>query len=98
VIRADADHRREEVRRFDAERVSEAQIRERIPSAGFEPAWTRMIRAAERPETAGQRHATERIKIGGMSCSFCVNTIKTAVGRLPGVDEVAGPRGGAGSV
>ncbi|MEX2547161.1 MAG: heavy metal translocating P-type ATPase [Chloroflexota bacterium] len=32
--------------------------------------------------------ATERMKIGGMSCSFCVNTIKTAVGRLPGVEEV----------
>ena len=39
VVRADADHRREEVRlRFDAERVSEPQIRERIRSAGFEPA------------------------------------------------------------
>jgi len=49
-----------------------------------------MIQSAERPEqeTAGQQHATERMKIGGMSCSFCVNTIKSAVGRLPGVDEV----------
>jgi len=38
VIRADADHRRNEVRlRLDPERVSEAQIRERIRSVGFEP-------------------------------------------------------------
>lgn len=39
VIRVDADHRRDEVRlRFDAQRVSEAQIRERIRAAGFESA------------------------------------------------------------
>jgi len=38
VIRADADHRRDEVKPpFDPERVSEAQILERIRSAGFEP-------------------------------------------------------------
>ncbi|MBA2319523.1 MAG: heavy metal translocating P-type ATPase [Deltaproteobacteria bacterium] len=49
-----------------------------------------MTQTAERPEseTAGQVLATERMKIGGMSCSFCVNTIKTAVGRLAGVEEV----------
>jgi len=41
-----------------------------------------------REEAVGQPLATERMKIGGMSCSFCVNTIKTAVGRLPGIDEV----------
>ena len=27
--------------------------------------------------------AVLRMKIGGMSCSFCVNTLKTATGRLP---------------
>ena len=38
VIRVDADHRRDEVRlRFDAERVTEGEIRERIRAAGFEP-------------------------------------------------------------
>ncbi|MEX2547162.1 MAG: heavy-metal-associated domain-containing protein [Chloroflexota bacterium] len=38
VIRADADHGRDEVRlRFDPQRVSEEQIRERIREAGFEP-------------------------------------------------------------
>ncbi|MEX0629675.1 MAG: heavy metal translocating P-type ATPase [Chloroflexota bacterium] len=39
-------------------------------------------------QAAGPELATERMKVGGMSCSFCVNTIKTAVGRLPGVEEV----------
>lgn len=39
VIRVDADHRRDEVRvRFDPARLSEAEIRERIRAAGFEPA------------------------------------------------------------
>lgn len=38
VIRATADHRRDEVKlRFDPERLSEEQIRERIRVAGFEP-------------------------------------------------------------
>ena len=38
VIRVDADDRRDEVRlRFDAERVTEDEIRERIRGAGFEP-------------------------------------------------------------
>jgi len=39
-------------------------------------------------QSGGDGLAAERMKIGGMSCSFCVNTIRTAVGRLPGVDEV----------
>ena len=30
-----------------------------------------------------------QLKIGGMSCSFCVGTIQKAVGRLPGVEEVS---------
>lgn len=38
VIRADADHRRNEVHlQFDPERVSEDQLRERVRDAGFEP-------------------------------------------------------------
>jgi heavy metal translocating P-type ATPase len=32
--------------------------------------------------------ATCRMKIGGMSCSFCTNTIRTAFGRMDGVHEV----------
>ena len=39
VIKATADHRTDEVKlRFDPERISEEQIRERIRAAGFEPA------------------------------------------------------------
>lgn len=39
VIKVDADHRRDEVRlRFDAQRITEEQIRERVRAAGFEPA------------------------------------------------------------
>lgn len=39
VIKADADHERDEVKlRFDPERVSEEQIRERIRATGYEPA------------------------------------------------------------
>lgn len=39
VIRAEADHRRNEVHlQFDPERVSEEQLRDRIRDAGFEPA------------------------------------------------------------
>ncbi len=29
-----------------------------------------------------------QFKIGGMSCSFCVGTIRRALGRLDGVQEV----------
>ncbi len=46
---------------------------------------------ARPPASAGDVEralATERLKIGGMSCSFCTTTITTAVGRLPGVEEV----------
>lgn len=32
--------------------------------------------------------ATLRMKIGGMSCSFCVNTIRRAYERIPGVEQV----------
>jgi len=32
--------------------------------------------------------AVFRAKIGGMSCSFCTNTIRTAYSRMPGVHEV----------
>ncbi|MFV2064103.1 MAG: heavy-metal-associated domain-containing protein, partial [Chloroflexota bacterium] len=42
----------------------------------------------ESPRTASGEPAVLRMKIGGMSCSFCVNTLKTATGRLPGVQEV----------
>lgn len=31
---------------------------------------------------------TLQIKIGGMSCSFCANSIHKAISRAPGVDEV----------
>ena len=37
VIRADADHRRNEVLQFDPEQVSEEQLRQLIRDAGFEP-------------------------------------------------------------
>ncbi len=36
----------------------------------------------------GHTQETLQVKIGGMSCSFCVATLETAIGRLPGVDEV----------
>ncbi len=39
IVRAEADHRRSEVRvRFDPDRVTEEQLRERVQDAGFEPA------------------------------------------------------------
>lgn len=39
VTRAEADHRRSEVRvQFDPELVTEAQLRERLSDSGFEPA------------------------------------------------------------
>ncbi len=44
--------------------------------------------APDAPTTTNRGEAFLRMKIGGMSCSFCVNTLKTAVGRLPGVEEV----------
>lgn len=37
---------------------------------------------------AHRRQATFRMKIGGMSCSFCIDTIKRAYGRIPGVEQV----------
>jgi copper chaperone CopZ len=38
VIRVRADHRRDEVQlRFDPDRISDQQIRDRIRAAGFEP-------------------------------------------------------------
>ncbi len=41
----------------------------------------------QRPEQEG-RQASLRMKIGGMSCSFCTNTIRTAYERMEGVHEV----------
>ncbi|MDE3074718.1 MAG: cation-translocating P-type ATPase [Chloroflexota bacterium] len=47
---------------------------------------------AERGPADGPNRAaglqTLQVKIGGMSCSFCVSTIEKAVGRLPGVEQV----------
>ncbi len=31
---------------------------------------------------------TLQLKVGGMSCSFCAESIRKAVGRQPGVEEV----------
>lgn len=42
----------------------------------------------EREKDAADRQSLQ-LKIGGMSCSFCVGTIEKAVGRLPGVHEVS---------
>ena len=39
-------------------------------------------------ERERQERASLRMKIGGMSCSFCVNTIKRAYERIPGVEQV----------
>ncbi len=36
----------------------------------------------------GERSATYRMKIGGMSCSFCTSTIRKAYERMDGVHEV----------
>lgn len=44
---------------------------------------------AEQRETQAAERQSLQLKIGGMSCSFCVGTIEKAVGRLPGVDEVS---------
>lgn len=38
--------------------------------------------------TAGAEEATLHLKVGGMSCSFCVATLEKAVAGLPGVLEV----------
>jgi len=34
------------------------------------------------------KQETLQLKIGGMSCSFCSNSIERALGRQKGVDEV----------
>jgi len=39
--------------------------------------------------------ATLRMKIGGMSCSFCVSTIERAYKRIPGVEQVGVGKGTA---
>ena len=39
-------------------------------------------------EKGGSGPATLQIKVGGMSCSFCAESIRKAVGRRMGVDEV----------
>ncbi len=44
-----------------------------------------MARARQRDE---QELSTLRMKIGGMSCSFCVSTITRAYQRIPGVEQV----------
>ncbi len=37
---------------------------------------------------SGHELATLQLKIGGMSCSFCANSIEKALRREKGVDEV----------
>jgi len=44
--------------------------------------------ADEHGTADGHTRETLQVKIGGMSCSFCVATLEKAVGRLPGVEEV----------
>ena len=43
----------------------------------------------DQPERQAAERQKLQLKIGGMSCSFCVGTIEKAVRRLPGVDEVS---------
>lgn len=38
--------------------------------------------------TGTGRQASYRMKIGGMSCSFCTNTIRKAYSRMEGVHDV----------
>jgi Cu+-exporting ATPase len=47
-------------------------------------------RVEERDDRSGEagREASLRMKIGGMSCSFCTSTIRTAYERMEGVHEV----------
>ncbi|MGH2555543.1 MAG: cation transporter, partial [Actinomycetota bacterium] len=47
-----------------------------------------MSEVKEREPEARAGQATFRTKIGGMSCSFCTNTIRRAYQRVPGVYEV----------
>lgn len=47
-----------------------------------------MAEVKEREREARPGQATFRTKIGGMSCSFCTNTIRRAYERVPGVHEV----------
>ncbi|MBI4539406.1 MAG: heavy metal translocating P-type ATPase [Gemmatimonadetes bacterium] len=44
------------------------------------------VREADPPEANGL--STLQIKVGGMSCSFCSESIRKAIGRQQGVDEV----------
>jgi Cu+-exporting ATPase len=44
------------------------------------------VREAERPEA--NEPATLQIKVGGMSCSFCAESIRKAISRDEGVEEV----------
>ncbi|MBW3554551.1 MAG: heavy metal translocating P-type ATPase [Gemmatimonadetes bacterium] len=47
---------------------------------------TSTAREAEAPQANGS--STLQIKVGGMSCSFCAESIRKAIGREQGVDEV----------
>ncbi len=47
-----------------------------------------MARQIQNETTADQPTETLQVKIGGMSCSFCVSTLEKAIKRLPGVQEV----------
>jgi len=60
--------------RYDPDKTNLHEISEIIESSGYK------VEKQER---------TVNIRIGGMSCASCVNTIETAVKRLPGVKNVS---------
>ena len=40
-------------------------------------------------EELDSRHARFRARIGGLHCSLCTGTMEKAIGRLPGIENVA---------
>jgi Cu+-exporting ATPase len=63
---------------YDPEKISLDEIAEIIERNGY-----RVMKDYKKDEM------TVNVKIGGMSCASCVNTIETAVKRLPGVKNVS---------
>ncbi|KAG6527537.1 cation-transporting ATPase HMA5-like [Zingiber officinale] len=67
---------------FDPARVKDEDIRDVIEDVGFE---AELLPEFNNSQTRSQKTLTGQFRIGGMTCSACVNSIEGILTKLPGV-------------
>ncbi|CAL9145327.1 unnamed protein product [Musa hybrid cultivar] len=67
---------------FDPSLVKDEDIRDAIEDAGFE---AEVLPESNNSQTRSQKTLSGQFRIGGMTCSACVNSIEGILSKLPGV-------------